>query len=110
MARKAKDPDPGKSPAQSKEERAQAREERRQARAQAGSGAAARTKPGRSRPGRAQPTRARAAKGATAGDDTAIEARLASLEQAVALQAERSEELLEKVEAMLAESNQGSDS
>jgi hypothetical protein len=116
MARRSdtKDPARGKSRAQSKDERKQsaeghkraAQEGNKQARAKAVSGDAPRTKPGRPKPGRAQPTRPKAAKAASGSDDTTIESRLARLEQAVALQAERTEELLEKVEAVLTKSNQ----
>ena len=100
MARKDKDPERGNPRAQSKEERKQARAKG------GGSGAAAATKASRPKAGRAGATRAKAGKAGSAGDDAGIETRLERLEQAVASQAERSDELLKKVEAVLAGSNQ----
>src|SRR5881275_104366 len=91
---KNKEPDGGKP-------RTQSKEERKQARAKGGSGTAGAPKAGRPKAARAKGARAASGEG-----ETAIEARLARLEQAVALQAERSEELLEKVEAVLGESNE----
>jgi hypothetical protein len=96
-----------------------------QAAVKPGRAKAARTKPGAAKPGAAKPgaakpgaakaARARekgvlakpgkTAAGAGAGDAT-VESRLARLEEMALLQAKRSDELFEKVEAVLAESVQ----
>jgi hypothetical protein len=90
----------------------------KQARARPGSAKVARTKPGGAKAGRAKAGRARtggakaarakgaAPKVASGRDDANIESRLVRLEQAVALQTERSDELLEKIESVLADSNE----
>lgn len=83
-----------------------AKQERKQARAQAATGEPARTKSARPGPARARPARAKAARPANDRGDAAIEARLARLEEAVALQTERSDELFDKVEAVLSQSIQ----
>jgi|SRR5437764_11465675 len=73
--------------------------------AKSGRAKAARARPGGAKSGRAKGAQAKPAKTADGGADANVESRLARLEEALALQAERSDELLEKVEAVLAKSN-----
>jgi hypothetical protein len=99
MARRfeTKSPAKGKSRSQSKEERQQARTESVAGgtRAKAGRGKAGRG--GKSARGKT------GAKGAAKSEnDRALESRLQRLEQEVALQAERNEELFEKVQTVIA--------
>jgi hypothetical protein len=94
-----------KARAQPKEKLRSTRKDPRRT-AQEGVEPARSAKAARTKRGRARAAPAKAARAANVREDTAIKSRLGRLEQAVALQAERSEELLHKLEAVLTNSNQ----